>query len=84
MSAVSGCEQKSGLLLPQGWKRAPFEFWRRDKLSALVFLVVNFFFGTAGIWLPLVETQPLEQGRLLKNLKACLRLVRSTCIHWSS
>ena len=56
MSAVSGCgEQKPGLLLPQGWKRAPYEFWRRDKLSALVFLVVNFFFGTAGIWLPLVN-----------------------------
>lgn len=32
--------------------RAPLEFWRKDKLSAFVFLGVNLFVGTIGIWLP--------------------------------
>jgi hypothetical protein len=66
MSAViSYDDAKRGILLPQGWQRAPVEFWKRDKLSALVFFVVNFFFGTTGIWLPLVNalfgTRPFSE-----------------------
>lgn len=38
MSAVGGYgEEKAGLLLPQGWRSAPYEFWQRDQLSALEF-----------------------------------------------
>jgi MFS family permease len=45
----------SSQLLPVGWYRAPLEFYERNKLAATVFIIVNFLFGTIGIWLPLIN-----------------------------
>lgn len=39
-------------LFPSGILKAPWDFWRQNKLAALVFLVVNLLFGTVGLWLP--------------------------------
>ena len=42
-------------LFPENIHRAPLDFWRANKLEALVFLVVNLVFGTIGLWLPTVN-----------------------------
>src|SRR3954470_14772765 len=42
-------------LFPENIHRAPLDFWRDNKLEALVFLVVNLLFGTIGLWLPTVN-----------------------------
>lgn len=55
MSGPSPAE-KLNAMLPKDWWKAP-AVWRRQEPDAFyIFLVVNFFFGTLGIWLPLVNS----------------------------
>lgn len=52
MSETVGSTVEKNEIFPPNFRHAPFEFWRRNKLEALVFLVVNLLFGTVGLWLP--------------------------------
>lgn len=53
MTNTQDSQQASGKdLFPTGILKAPWDFWRANKLEALVFLVVNLLFGTVGLWLP--------------------------------
>lgn len=56
MSNIDQYSSSSNRLLPEKWHRAPIDFYQRDKLAAIVFVVVNFLFGTVGIWLPIINT----------------------------
>jgi len=42
-------------LLPKDWWRAPAVWWRNEPLAFGIFVGVNFFFGTLGIWLPIMN-----------------------------
>lgn len=41
--------------LPKDWWRAPCVWRKQDPDAFWIFVVVNFFFGTLGIWLPLIN-----------------------------
>ncbi|CAE6968920.1 hypothetical protein R75471_07313 [Paraburkholderia domus] len=56
MTQTTGAGTRSNQsLLPKDWARAPFVWCVREPHAFLIFVVVNFLFGTLGLWLPLVN-----------------------------
>ena len=53
MSAHSGSIPTSRLL-PLGWHKAPAIWWQTDPTDAFAFGVLNLFFGTLGLWVPIL------------------------------
>ena len=46
---------RTGSLLPKDWWRAPRIWWNQEPHAFMIFVLVNFGFGTLGLWLPLVN-----------------------------
>jgi cytochrome bd-type quinol oxidase subunit 2 len=46
---------RTGSLLPKDWWRAPRIWWDQEPHAFFIFALVNFGFGTLGLWLPLLN-----------------------------
>lgn len=55
MSDKDGAAARHQPLLPKDWKTAPRVWHHKEPHAFWTFALVNFFFGTLGIWLPLAN-----------------------------
>lgn len=65
--------QRGRSLLPKDWPTAPVVWFKQQPLSASTFLVVNFLFGTLGLWLPLLNARLHGASPVCEELLKLLR-----------
>ena len=65
--------QRVRSLLPKDWRSAPAVWFKQQPHSAWTFFVVNFLFGTLGLWLPLLNARLYSASPFCEELLKLLR-----------